>query len=321
MRLKKLCNISKSDRRSYQTAADNMVVRRNKSSSFTRSSWSGGGGSSSSASSRRRGRRATILLVCCCWLLIASSSRSKNNNSGLFVSAADDDDDGAGGNFLGNWFPCGFWLLAPDGCGFLNFVLIVRSTDDPGAPDCAERCSYLPGLLESDVFACGPCGTGETVPPPPPPPPSPVAPPSTAAPVAPVAPTAPTFSTPAPVEQGGGGDYQITLDLQVRTDFQLYFARAAERWQQVIAGGLADIDMRLEPNLPRPENGDCQYPDVVDDLYVCVYESNIDGAGGTAGFAGVTYIRNANGLPILGYARFEPEDVFQGVQDVSTVVQ
>ena len=106
----------------------------------------------------------------------------------------------------------------------------------------------------------------------------------------------------------------MTLDLQIQSQYQVYFNNAAARWEQVIVGDLPDVTLSNPPTLP---DTNCGYPTTVDDLYICVYGQTIDGPGGTAGYAGVLSRRTSGDqLPLIAYAQFEEEDIPNAVQVV-----
>ena len=106
----------------------------------------------------------------------------------------------------------------------------------------------------------------------------------------------------------------MTLDLQIQSQYQVYFNNAAARWEQVIVGDLPDVTLSNPPTLPDTK---CGYPTTVDDLYICVYGQAIDGPGGTAGYAGILSRRTSGDqLPLIAYAQFEEEDIPNAVQVV-----
>jgi hypothetical protein len=216
------------------------------------------------------------------------------------------------------FFKCG--LIPPEGCGFLGLAAVVRATEDPSAPGCVETCSLFPGILAPDYF-CGSCGVVDA--PVSPPVDAPVSPP-VAAPVLPpiVAPVLPPVSPPvaapvlppvSPPSMSNDG-FQMTLDLQISSQYKVYFTNSAARWEQVIVGDLPDWTVSNPPDLP---DNRCSYPATIDDLYICVYNGEIDGAGKTAGFAGPLARRSSgNRLPVVAYAKFEEVDIPGAIQVV-----
>ena len=97
-------------------------------------------------------------------------------------------------------------------------------------------------------------------------------------------------------------------EASVPTIDQLDIVAAAQRWEQVIVGDVADVPLRdlagFAPDVPG-----CQYPTdtgFVDDLYVCVYYQQLD--SGVIGQGGYIYTRD-NGMPISGFIRVDPDEV------------
>jgi len=250
---------------------------------------------------RRSGAGAarTVLMMLMA-LLLALWMEAHHAPLVLLVHAEDGSEAAASGNFLGDllsalfpsWFPCGVFSAAT-GCGLFNFGALMRQ-GEPETAECEDVCTYFAGLSSSySGYECGSCGatTGET-------------------PTPPVAPTA-TPPTP-PVDDD---NFEITLDLQVRSGIGNVFRQAAARWEEVVVGGLPDLT-----NVPNaPNNRPCTYPnDVVDDLYICVYEDEIDGKGKTIGYAGVDYTRGTGRkLPVLSYAYFDEDDLDDGANTAS----
>jgi Leishmanolysin len=127
-----------------------------------------------------------------------------------------------------------------------------------------------------------------------------------------MAPKAPTKapSAPTPVAAPSTAvvsNYNIQLDLSKITTAadQTVFASAAAKWQSVVTGDLTSFDTR---NLPPRDDG-CQWPSIIDDLFVCAGYQAIDGPSNVLGFAGPEYIRNSNGLPFSGVMTFDIDDL------------
>jgi hypothetical protein len=108
----------------------------------------------------------------------------------------------------------------------------------------------------------------------------------------------------------GGGEFEITVRFLggLTASQEAIFTLAAERWQSVIEGDLADFDLEAE-------EGSCSDPalpaidEVVDDVLVFAQGVAIDGVGKILGQAGPCFIRNADGLPILGRMKFDEADL------------
>jgi hypothetical protein len=125
---------------------------------------------------------------------------------------------------------------------------------------------------------------------------TPVAPPSSTA----SAPTDPATSFELTLEYGGVPDGD-----------KVFFETAATRWQRIIKGDVPDYD--TSSITKTPDHSDCTLPGTVDDIYLCVYYTTIDGVGGTAGNGGWQWRRtadaNGNRIPVMGYMRFESVDI------------
>jgi hypothetical protein len=53
----------------------------------------------------------------------------------------------------------------------------------------------------------------------------------------------------------------------------------------------------------------CQYPEIIDDLYICGRYAPVDGGGGVLAFAGPTFWRLPSFLPITGRMTIDVADV------------
>lgn len=110
----------------------------------------------------------------------------------------------------------------------------------------------------------------------------------------------------------------MQLDLQVADDTAAYYERGAARWSEIIAADIPDIDLASETNLRPLPSPDCMYPDFIDDLYFCLFDGYIDGAGGPGGdvlgFASVLYTRTGNPkFAAVSYAKFDADNAAQFV--------
>ena len=161
-----------------------------------------------------------------------------------------------------------------------------------GTIDCQEKCAYFPFL--NFGYSCGLCSPIPTR-----------APSFTAAPaLAPSLAVAPVVApVAAPIEVPPGPDsesYEITIDLVgstsiLSTSDKQAFADAAGRWESIIKSGLADIPKSAIAEAPRFTG--CEYPTIIDDVYLCVRVAKDDGVGGTLGYASPTHRRSSDGLP------------------------
>jgi hypothetical protein len=158
----------------------------------------------------------------------------------------------------------------PRDCGLFRATM---HSGTPGTPDCRESCSWFPLLA---LFrGCGGCDVDDTDDPLPPRPP-----------------TGDPFNIEITAAGVPTSDYNVILD-------------AANRWTNVITNGLSDISTTgLAPLASR-----CPYPEVVDDLFICIVYGDIDGPGGTLGSALVDSWRKSNGLPLGGYFFVDRADI------------
>lgn len=87
---------------------------------------------------------------------------------------------------------------------------------------------------------------------------------------------------------------------------QAAFDNAKARWQQVITGDLSDVAFNQSTGA---NCGNQTLNTVVDDLLILFQLDSIDGPGQILGAAGPCFIRNSNGLTIIGIMRFDTADV------------
>jgi hypothetical protein len=177
----------------------------------------------------------------------------------------------------------------PRDCGLFRATM---HTGTPGTADCRESCSWFP--LLAFFRDCGGCDADESPTAPSPNVPSPTFP-------------SPPFSSPTPPRPPSSTDpYNIKMVASgvPNSDFDVILG-AANRWTNVIVNGLSDVSTTgLAPLASR-----CPYPEVVDDLFICIVYGTIDGPGGTLGSALVDTVRTSNGLPIGGYFFVDSADV------------
>jgi hypothetical protein len=102
-------------------------------------------------------------------------------------------------------------------------------------------------------------------------------------------------------------NYNIQLGLSgnVTTDDRSIFELAAAKWQSIITGDLANANTsRLSPR-----NDGCQWPSVIDDLFICVAYRAIDGPSKVLGYASPEQVRKSDGLPASGKMVFDLADL------------
>jgi leishmanolysin len=84
------------------------------------------------------------------------------------------------------------------------------------------------------------------------------------------------------------------------------FQSARARWESAIINDLSDV------NFNQNSGNGCGNKNVnqtIDDVLILVDLKPIDGVGGTLGTSGPCFIRNSNGLPTLGYMKFDTADL------------
>ena len=115
-------------------------------------------------------------------------------------------------------------------------------------------------------------------------------------------------------EASAGGDpgaFRIELEFldEPTPNQRSAFESAVARWESVVVGSLQPLHM-VE------EGGQCgeRSPDMdrtVDDLLIFVTLEEIDGPGGTAGRAGLCWVRTSGSLPIVGRLQLDVDDLPQ----------
>jgi hypothetical protein len=156
--------------------------------------------------------------------------------------------------------------------GICGLFLSLMHRGIPGTSDCQEFCARFP-ILHPDL-SCGECG---------------------------VIPLPPSNNVTISNET-----YSIALTLQgIPASDETVFRKAAARWEGIITKGLTNFSSGRFP----PVVDGCQYPDVIDDLFICASYNTIDGVGGILGRAGPVRVRTSDGLPIVGSMLFETVDV------------
>jgi hypothetical protein len=85
------------------------------------------------------------------------------------------------------------------------------------------------------------------------------------------------------------------------------FIDAESRWESLITGDLEDIPLQAPAD--SCGTGSPAVNQTIDDLLIFVKVETIDGPGGVLGSAGPCYIRNSNGLSVLGTMIFDTEDL------------
>lgn len=101
----------------------------------------------------------------------------------------------------------------------------------------------------------------------------------------------------------------LSIGAGVAADDAALFFNAIDRWETVIVGDLPDVQ-RSELDEVAPDG--CEYPRLVDDLYVCAFIGTLDGPGNVVGIARPLIFRGTDddlGLPVTGEIIFDTEDL------------
>jgi hypothetical protein len=103
-------------------------------------------------------------------------------------------------------------------------------------------------------------------------------------------------------------EYDIYLDLLgVPLSDETFFTNAQARWESIITKGTQSYD---SDGLAGPGFGyfnGCEYPAIIDDVYMCAGYGLIDGPSNVLGFAGPFY--TLGGLVLTGLMKFDSQDV------------
>jgi hypothetical protein len=86
---------------------------------------------------------------------------------------------------------------------------------------------------------------------------------------------------------------------------RIVFASAAAKWESVVVG---DLESYANSSFPTRNDG-CQWPAVVDDLFICAKYGVFDGLANFLGLGGPDYVRLPSGLPITGNMVFDIDDI------------
>lgn len=104
------------------------------------------------------------------------------------------------------------------------------------------------------------------------------------------------------------GEFEITLDFHdVPYWHRLrFFFPALLQWQNTIVGDVVDVNDERLPNFDPTDCG--PYPSSIDDIYICVSYTSIDGPGGVVG-GGYASLYRETYLPVAGSMVFDKDDV------------
>ena len=167
-------------------------------------------------------------------------------------------------------------------CGIFGLAVEMHPASESGTAGCETVCSYFPFFLILASYECGACG---------------------------------------PVT-----DFRIDLDLQpsIPEEDRKFFTEAREKWVSVITGDVkpnmesSKLPLRAdEINKERLPN--CAYPATIDDLYLCIGYTEMDGTDGILASGGPVFVRAENNLPVTGVILFDIADVWllklRGIMD------
>jgi len=106
----------------------------------------------------------------------------------------------------------------------------------------------------------------------------------------------------------------MRISIAAPTDLLGAFYKVATKWSSVITSDLPSIDacqtgMKDYSTCPLVD-----IPNVIDDLYICGAVDYLDGPGTILGQVGVEFLRENNGLPIIGTMEFDEDDVCMMVE-------
>ena len=94
------------------------------------------------------------------------------------------------------------------------------------------------------------------------------------------------------------------------------FASAADRWMDLLGGGLDDVDFLSNPvTADLCLQGQPAISSTITDLRIYIDIKPIDGPLGTLGQAGPCQIRNSSQLPVIGFLQLDSDDVMRLEQD------
>jgi len=222
---------------------------------------------------------------------------------------ADDDNDASGDHFFllfRNFF--GRFCFHNERCGFWRLGKIMsrnpRADDDEEATtECEQICTYFSLFASVKQYQCGACPE--------------IAPSCTPSQEPSVVPSAQPSLAPSslPTAPLPDTEYNVYLDLEAGVPIadQSLFVNAAARWEEVVVGDLSDIVSQQILDLFPGEEGlppaGCEYPTLIDDLYVCATYKSVDGPGGVLASAAPTFWRTPSFLTITGAMVFDTADI------------
>ena len=120
------------------------------------------------------------------------------------------------------------------------------------------------------------------------------------------------------------------VDVMVETDFEIElvfinngtpsqdsaFTSAADRWMDLLDGGLEDVDFSSNPvTADLCLQGQPAISSTINDLRIYIDIKPIDGPLGTLGQAGPCQIRISSQLPVIGFLQLDSDDIVRLEQD------
>lgn len=111
---------------------------------------------------------------------------------------------------------------------------------------------------------------------------------------------------------GGDGAYRIetAFNSNVPMEDRSIFTIPRQRWESIVTGDIPDVDSSTLATTS--SIGGCDYPDVIDDIHMCIFYDDLasDGPQGTLAYALVEHLREDDSmLPVAGVIGFDPADV------------
>lgn len=92
---------------------------------------------------------------------------------------------------------------------------------------------------------------------------------------------------------------------------------AVAKWRTVISGDLSDV--QIDMSVDDCYTGQPASTEVIDDMLVYVAVIDIDGAGKVLARAGPCYVRQSNGIPVVGVIEFDRADLDRPVETIQAV--
>ena len=109
--------------------------------------------------------------------------------------------------------------------------------------------------------------------------------------------------------------FDICMDMDVDENTQMVALDAVKRWTSIITGDLPPVDSS-SITISAADQCSCGAPAVIDDLYLCIKESTLDGpcdlmtgSGCILGTGAINNMRSDSSIPISGVVTIDSEDI------------